>query len=161
MTFYCSHTSFQHHGETIFFLLTVPLIYCITRDGLMQICARITLRAPILGNLNNLVEWGNLNNDTMHYFMKTYIYTSKQFFFKRSKLTNVSPVSSHPLVSIIYGDFPVLVKFDYEFVQLCVLIYLCILGPVCWVPYQSVTLDVTSEDRRIGISLRETYPLRV
>ncbi len=29
------------------------------------------------------------------------------------------------------------------------------------VPYQSVTLDVTSEDRRIGISLRETYPLRV
>ncbi len=32
-------------------------------------------------------------------------------------------------------------------------------GPV--VPYQSVTLDVTSEDRRIGISLRETNPLRV
>ncbi len=31
----------------------------------------------------------------------------------------------------------------------------------CAVPYQSVTLDVTSEDRRIGISLRETYPLRV
>ncbi len=30
-----------------------------------------------------------------------------------------------------------------------------------WFPYQSVTLDVTSEDRRIGISLRETYPLRV
>ncbi len=29
------------------------------------------------------------------------------------------------------------------------------------VPYQSVTLDVTSEDRRIGISLRETNPLRV
>ncbi len=29
------------------------------------------------------------------------------------------------------------------------------------VPYQSVTLDVTSEDRRIGISLRETNLLRV
>ncbi len=32
---------------------------------------------------------------------------------------------------------------------------------VTLVPYQSVTLDVTSEDRRIGISLRETNPLRV
>ncbi len=29
------------------------------------------------------------------------------------------------------------------------------------VPYQSVTLDVKSEDRRIGISLRETNLLRV
>ncbi len=29
------------------------------------------------------------------------------------------------------------------------------------VPYQSVTLDVTSEDRQIGISLRETNLLRV
>ncbi len=29
------------------------------------------------------------------------------------------------------------------------------------VPYQSVTLDVTLEDRRIGISLRETNLLRV
>ncbi len=49
----------------------------------------------------------------------------------------VSPVScvscvSHPLVSI-YGYFPVLVKFDYDFVQLCVLIYLCILVAVCLV----------------------------
>ncbi len=33
---------------------------------------------------------------------------------------------SHYLVSI-YGDFPVLVKFDYDFVQMCVLIITCIL----------------------------------
>ncbi len=64
--------------------------------------------------------------------------------FLSTFLLIVSPVSwvpcvSRPLVSIC-GYFPVLVKCDYDFVQLCVLIYLCILGPVCWIPWSGLTL---------------------